>query len=653
MELRDNTDRFSWFLRLATFVIVVAILRVAEDVLMPIAFSVLLAFLLTPLVVRLTRLGLPKSLSIVLTVSVAFATLGIVGWIVTAQAISLVRELPNYEENLRQKIAALKAPQTPAVMTRMSGMVENLRREIKSAAPDKPTTAPSADDPKPVPVEIKPTEPTPWELARDLVKPVLRPLGVAGIVIVFVVAMLFQREDLRDRFLKIVSAGRLNIATQALDDAASRVSRYLGMQLIVNAGYGVPIGIGLWWIGIPNALLWGLLATLLRFIPFIGPWIAALFPIALSIAVDPGWTMLLYTVGLFLAMELISNNLIEVVLYGASTGISNLALLVAAVFWTWLWGPAGLVLSTPLTVCVLVLGNYVPGMNFLSMLLGSQPALEPPAQFYQRMLSMESEDMFDVASNYITEHSLEEFYDDIFIPALLMCEHDRHNGALPEPRQRFIFQASRELIEELERQDEVARVEAAGKPVPEQTLAANAPAIPKVLGFPARDEADELVGLMLCHLLRRRGIAAGFNPLTAPLDQPLATIAERKIPATFISALPPSAIGGARYQCRRLRQASADAPVIVGLWRHPTPREELHKRLAAYRPTEIVTNLRDAVAQLEKLLGRRADAPTPTDTPPDDAAPVSPADYDDGSTPPFQPQPPTTPAKPAKKIAPE
>jgi predicted PurR-regulated permease PerM len=290
----DNSTRLAWFLGLATFALIVGILRFAEDVLVPVAFAVLLAFLLSPLVVRLTRWGLPKALAIILTVTVAFAAIGGIGWLVTTQAVSLVNELPNYEENLRQKIAALKKrPDTPTAMTRMSGMVENLRREIKSAAPDEPVTPPEPGEERPVPVELKETESTPWELARGIVKPFLRPLGIAGIVIVFVVAMLFQREDLRDRFFKMVSAGQLNVATQAIDDAARRVSRYLGMQLIVNASYGVPIGVGVWLIGIPNAPLWGLLATLLRFIPFIGPWIAAVFPVVLSVAVDPGWTMLL------------------------------------------------------------------------------------------------------------------------------------------------------------------------------------------------------------------------------------------------------------------------------------------------------------------------------------------------------------------------
>lgn len=602
MQLVENSDRFTWFLRLATFALVVAILRFAEEVLLPVAFAVLLAFLLSPMVVRLMRWGLHRALAIILTVTVAFAVIGGVGWIVTVQAIGLARDLPNYEENIRNKIVVLKEPGTPSVMTRMSGMVENLRREIKSTAPDQPVTPPAPNEVKPVPVEIKPTEPTPWELARDILTPVLRPLGTAGIVLVFVVAMLFQREDLRDRFIKLVSAGKLNIATQAVDDAAGRVSRYLGMQLIVNATYGVPIGIGLFFIGVPNALLWGLLATLLRFIPFVGPWIAASFPVALSIAVDPGWSMLLYTLGLFIVMELISNNVIEVVLYGASTGISNLALLVAAVFWTWLWGAAGLVLSTPLTVCVLVLGNYVPGMSFLSMLLGSEPVLEPPAQFYQRMLSMESEDMLDLATKYIGEHSLEAFYEEIFVPALLMSEEDRHSGTLPEVRQRFIFQSGRELIDELERQDEVARLESLGPEARTGTEPATMPAMPVILGIPARDEADEVVADMVCHLLRKRGIVAAVAPLASPLDQAFQAADRAEVRAAFISALPPSAVGAARQMCRRLKMHSPATPVLVGVWRHRATLDELEKRLHASQPDEIVSTLRSAVDQLEAMV---------------------------------------------------
>lgn len=647
MQLHDHSDRFTWFLRLATFVLVVAILRVAEDVLLPVAFAVLLAFLLSPLVVRLTRWGLPRALAIIVTVSVSFAAIGGVGWIVTAQVISLVRELPNYEENIRQKIVALKTPSGPTVMTRMSGMVENLRREIKSVAPDEPVTAAAPGETKPVPVEVKPTEPTPWELARDIVTPILKPLGIAGIVLVFVVAMLFQREDLRDRFIKLVSAGKLNIATQAVDDAADRVSRYLGMQLIVNALYGVPVAIGLFLIGIPNALLWGLLATLLRFIPFVGPWIAAAFPIALSLAVDPGWTMLFYTLGLFIVMELISNNLIEVVLYGASTGISNLALLVAAVFWTWLWGPAGLVLSTPITVCLLVLGTYVPGMSFLSMLLGSEPVLEPPAQFYQRMLSMESEDMLDLAVKHIEEHSLEDFYENIFVPALLLSEEDRHSGSLTEERQRFIFQASRELIDELERRDDLARAEEPGAPSAEHaaSTAPARPGLPVVLGIPARDEADEIVAHVLCHLLRRRNVAAATAPLATPLEAVFQSADRTEVRATFISALPPSAVGAARQMCRRLKVRSPGTPVLVGVWQHRATPDEIESRLHGSGPDEIVTTLAEAVRNIEALLGiSSAPPPSPVLTPAEEPRHSRPP-HGDGSRSPL----PTT----AKKIAPE
>jgi predicted PurR-regulated permease PerM len=589
--------------RLATLVLVVAILRLGEDVLLPIAFAGLLAFLLSPLVVRLSRWGLPKSVAIVATVTFAFAVIGAVGWVVTSQAISLVRELPNYEQNLHQKITALKQPHRPAFVSRIAEMAENLQRDLKAPLPDRPVTAPAPPgEPRPVPVEVKATEPTPWEVARNLATPLLRPLGVAGIIIVFVVAMLFQREDLRDRVIKLVSAGQLNVATQALDDAASRVSRYLGMQLVVNATYGVPIGIGLFIVGIPNALLWGLLATLLRFIPFLGPWIAAAFPVSLAIAVDPGWAKLLYVLGIFVVMEIVSSNIVEILVYGATTGISNLALLVAAVFWTWLWGPAGLVLSTPLTVCLLVLGKYVPGLGFLRMLLGSEPVLEPPAQFYQRMLSMESEDMLDLALKYIEEHSLDDFYDNVFLPALLLCEQDRHRGSVPELRQQFIFQASRELVDELERETEATDKANAAAVATEAAERVAQPESPRVLALPARDEADEIVALMLCHLLRRRGVPAGVQTLTAPMAGTLDVVDQHSIEVMVVSALPPSTVSAVRQLGRRLRQRFPSLPMVVGIWRHPHSLDELHERLHLVRPDEIVSTLTQAVSAVEKIL---------------------------------------------------
>lgn len=603
MQLPDPNARLTAFLKFATVVLIVAILYLARDVLMPITFAVLLVFLLTPSVVRLTHWGLPKSIAIVATVTFAFAVLGAIGWLVTDQAIRLGKELPRYEHNLREKIATLRQPHTPAALADLATMVEKLGKEIAAPAavnPEKTVAAPV--EPKPVPVEVRAANLSPLEVTRDLIAPILSPLATAGIIIVFVVAMLFQREDLRDRFIKLVSAGHTNLATQAVDDASERVSRYLWMQLLVNATYGIPVGLGLWLIGVPNALLWGMLATLLRFIPYLGPWIAAVFPVLLAIAIDPGWTKLLYVLGLFLVMELVSNNIIEVVLYGASTGISNIAILVAAVFWTWLWGIGGLVLSTPLTVCLLVMGKHVPGLRGLSLMLGSEPALEPSTQFYQRMLSMESEDMLDVAAKFVAEHSLEEFYESVFIPALLLSEEDRHRGALAETRQVFIFQASRDLIEELERRDETAAAKedkAAGKePAPPDL-----PAAPLVVGIPARDTADELVALMLGHLLRRRRRPVAVFSLGSDLENALACIERHQIKVAFVSALPPSALVGARQMCRRLTARCPGLVLVVGIWSHGSNLGELRERLALAAPAEVVTSLAGALAQLEKRIG--------------------------------------------------
>lgn len=596
MQTSSNSTLITWFFRLATFVLIISILRLAQDVLMPVAFAILLSFLLTPMVLRLSRWGLPKSVAIIVTVSVAFTVIAAIGWVVTSQAVTLGKQLPNYEQNLRAKIARFKQPDE-AGFARVLGMLDTLGRDIKAPQTPIAGVAVTVVEPRPVAVEVKSAEPGPLELGREYIGPILAPLGVAGIVVVFVVAMLFQRDDLRDRFVNIVSAGRLNIATEAVDDASRRITRYLWMQLVVNATYGIPIGIGLYLIGVPSALLWGLMATLLRFIPFLGPWIAAMFPIVLTIAVDPGWTMLFYTLALFAVMELISNNLIEVVLYGASTGISNLALLVAAVFWTWLWGIGGLILSTPLTACLLVMGKYVPGLRVFDIALGKEPVMEPPAQLYQRMLSMESEDMLELAARYIKEHSLEEFYDDVFIPALILSEEDRHNGALAPTRQAFILQSSRELIDELERRDEAAKTHAGAETNPDEQTS-DRPMRPLIFGIPARDEADELVGLMLAHLLRRAGVPTAVGPLAAQTEDALAAIERYRITVVYVSALPPSAISSARQMSRRVRAQNPAIRVVVGIWSRTANVVEVTERLGGSKPDAVVTNLAAAVIQL-------------------------------------------------------
>ena len=566
--------------------LVVAVLHLAAELLIPIALAALLAFLLSPLVVWLTRRRVPKILAISGAVALVFAFLGGLGWVVLSQTASLAERLPDYEENIRVKIERVGHPERSPAFARTKAMIEKLRSELE--APGRQERAEDVDKPAPLPVRMEAPSRPPFEIIGQLAGPVLGPLGMAGVVIVLVVAMLFQRDDLRDRFIKIVSAGRLNLTTQAMDDAARRVTRYLFMQLMVNAAYGVPVGLALACIGVPNSLLWGLLATLLRFIPFLGPWVAAFFPVALAMAVDPGWGMVLATLAVFLVMELVSNNIIEVKLYGASTGISNLALLLAAVFWTWLWGTAGLFLSTPLTVCLLVLGRHVPGLKVLHMLLGSGPVLEPREQFYQRMLAMDFEEMLDLARRYVAERSLPAFYDDVFLPALRMAEQDREEGTLAEVRQKFIIQAGRELIEE------IASDVGAG--------AAVQPGGPPILGMPAHDDADELAALMLAHLLAMRGLAVEVLPL-ADATGTEAWLRDASGGVVFVSALPPSAATAARRALRRVRRQAHEVRLLAGVWEPADSRPGLESRLGLTGSETVATSLGEAAATLARLAG--------------------------------------------------
>jgi len=597
------------FISLASYALVIGVLWVGQTVIIPIVFAALLAFLLSPAVRRLNRWRVPNVLAITLVVLAGFGVVGGLGWMVGHQVLNLAEELPAYERTIRQKISKFNSPGTPAALERTSEMIKQIQKDLKDGVP---TTVPGGKvggegskpaEPEPVRVRVEEEVESSFDLLGRYAGPILGPLLQAGIIIVLFVAMLIGRDDLRDRFIKVVSAGRINLATQALDDAARRVMRYLLMQLVVNAVYGVPVGIGLYFIGVPNALLWGLLATLLRYIPFLGPWIAASFPVMLAVAVDPGWSMLVYTVALFLVMELVSNNILEVWLYGAGTGISNLALLVAAVFWTSLWGPVGLVLSTPLTVCLLVLGRNVPGLWFLSTLLGSEPVLDPPTQFYQRMLSMDADEMMSLATDFIGERSLAAFYDEMFLPALLMAEEDRHTGSLAEVRQRFIFRASRELIEELERRGE--EKEEKGEES-EKPRTVGEPAGPLVWGVPAGDDADELVGLMLSHLLRERGLRAAVSRVEASIEEQSERLLREKPAAAFVSALPPSALSPALRAFRRLKHASPKLPVVVGIWTRTSTPGELQGRLRDPKPDAIVTHLAAAVVEIERLARLRA-----------------------------------------------
>ncbi|HVW22070.1 MAG TPA: AI-2E family transporter [Opitutaceae bacterium] len=365
----DSLELNSRFFAIATFVLVVGILKWSRDILIPMALAAMLAFLLSPVVDWLRRHRVNRIVAVSLTSAVALGICVGLGWVVFVQAFNVVEELPRYESNIDAKIQKLHRPNGSGALSEAAGVWERIEQQLKSK-PDL-SHPPAGSAQTPVPVEVESTGGSFLEVTRSLLTPLIGPLADAGIVTIFVVAILLQRDDLRARFIRLARAEGLDESVQAINDAGERVSRYLLMQLVVNASYGVPVALGLYFLGLPNASLWGLLATLLRFIPYLGVWIAASFPVALALAVDPGWTKVIVVLALFALAEAVTANIIEPWVYGVHTGVSTLALMVAAVFWTWLWGPAGLFLSTPLTVCVVVLGKHVPALKIFSMLLAA------------------------------------------------------------------------------------------------------------------------------------------------------------------------------------------------------------------------------------------------------------------------------------------
>ena len=350
------------------------------------------------------------------------------------------------------------------------------------------------------------------ELGQRLIAPLLGPLGRAALVLLLVIFMLLRREDLRRRLIRLIGKGRISAATHAMDDAGSRVFRYLFMQLVVNVSYGIPVAIGLYFIGVPNAVLWGACATVLRFIPYIGPWIAAAIPVALSLAVSPNWTMPLLTIGLFVVLELLSNNVMEPWLYGTSTGVTPIALIIAAVFWTWLWGPVGLILSTPLTVCLVVMGRRVPSLSFLSVLLSDEEALTPAEDFYHRLLTVGEQDELEFVESYLKANSLTALYDSVFVPVIIATETDHRLELLDDEQRSFIEQSLRDIIEDLGTVPQVASKIDANRAAAQDTPSRIAAPPFRVFCLPARADRDELAGAMLTQLLQSARLLGAERP---------------------------------------------------------------------------------------------------------------------------------------------
>ena len=584
---------------MVAFVVVTGILYFGREVLIPLALSILLSFLLAPAVRRLERRKLPRTLAVTLMVGLSCCVMGGLIWLSAAQFLNLAASLPEYKKNIQSKVAELSGDPTGS-LSKARRTIEEISTEIAkdeaAAARKAPSGRLQSPGDRPVAVTIQERTQTPFEFVREIVTLLLVPLTVAGAVILFTFIILLKREDLRDRMIRLVGRGQLNVTTQVFEEAADRVSRYLRVQLIVNVSYGVPVGIALYALGIPNAALWGLLATALRFIPYIGAWIAAAMPIGLAFAISDGWTLVFWTVMVFVVLELISNNIVEPWVYGASTGMSAIAVMGAAIFWTWLWGAVGLLLAVPLTVCLVVMGRYIPQFAFLSILLGDQPVLSVQDRLYQRLLARDQEEALELAETFVAEHGLEATYENLLIPALDLAERDRHNNALSDDRTRFVYDSMRSLVDDLsERPDE-----AKGKP---ELSEAKTPEVdagrgPMVCIVPAHDEADEIVGAMLLRRLTARNVTAELLTTDVLKGEIIEHVAKVMPQAVYISALPPAAVLPASFLCKRLRPRFPQLKIVVALWHADGDAQKGRDRLLAAGASEVVGTLKDSIQKL-------------------------------------------------------
>jgi predicted PurR-regulated permease PerM len=588
----------------------IAALYFARVVLIPFALALLFTFILTPVVRILERIRLRRIPSTILVVLLTVGACGAVGWMVAKQLGEVANQLPAYKSNIKARLGSLHWPANQSLDSASETLTEISKDLAASPIASHPPSAAGAQSP--VARSASPTRPVPVEVVKAPVLPlesvqsVLGLLGSAVIVLVLTIFMLIRREDLRNRLISLAGEGHLHLVTQTLDDASARVSKYLFVQFVVNACYGIFIGLCLHFIGVPGALLWGVLAGVLRFLPYIGPPLGGIMPLLLSLAVFHGWTQPLLTLVLFIVTELIVSNFIEPMLYGIHTGISSLAILVAAIFWTAIWGPIGLVLSTPLTVCLLVAGRHVPRLRFLHILLGDEPVLTPSSRFYQRLLAMDHDDARSVLEKQLEGMTLEALYDSVLIPALCLAEHDRQQDRLDAASQKFICQSTRELVEELweprnDNGDTVQETgEAAESPRRYQTQLARAHVTPSldVVCLPARDETDELVGTMLAQVLERAGHRAQCISADSAGEM-LAQIKAARPDVVCISALPPFAVPHVRSLYAKLRAQHPDLRILVGLWHFSGDASKISRRLGLSSGSQTFSTLGEFIAELK------------------------------------------------------
>ena len=583
--MRDVLKSIYPWVVFAGSVLIVAVLYWAQVVLVPLALAGLLTFFLTPVVTRLQR-WLGRVPAVLTTTIAAVAFLGLVGWGLSWQVAGVLDELPAYRENIRQRVRAIQGASRGGSVEKLQTTVDDITKAINEDTP-RPGTARA-----PVVVRSQ-TAPAAWIPSTNTL---LAHLASAGFIAVLILFMLLERQDLRNRLMSLFGHGHLARTTRALDEAAERVSRYLLMQSLINLSYGVGVGIGLFLIGVPYALLWAVLAGVLRFIPYVGPLIGALAPIFVSLAVLQGWMRPAFVVALFVALELFTSLVLETLLYAGATGMSKVSLLVAIAFWTWLWGPLGLIIATPLTVCLVVFGKHIPGLEIIARLLSDAAVLAPDVAYYQRLLAGDQGEAADLIEEYVAKHADDSVYDALLLPALTYAERDHAEGRLSAEEEHGIVDATRELISDTE----AARRANQPDDAPPPDLPASEPVM--VLGLPAHTDADRVALEILAKLLEGTPFVLQIASVHALSSDAVAMLGEGRHAAVCIADLPPSSPSKARYLVKRLRAAVPDAKIIVGRWAPPSLADEQPKLILAAGAAYVSTTLEETREQLRQLL---------------------------------------------------
>ena len=548
-----QAQSFKPWLTFAGCVLVVAVLYWAQAVLVPIALAILITFVLTPPVSWLER-WIGRGPAVLAAVTLVFTILGLAGWGLARQLDNLADDLPAYRVNILSKIADVRG-------AGKGGSVEKLQETIEDIKTNIGTDSASGAASRSVVVT---SEVAAGSSVLSWLGPVVGPLGTAALVVAMVIFMLLERRDLRDRLIGLFGQGQLTVTTKAFDEAGSRVSRQLLMQSLVNALYGIAAGLGLYFLGVPYALLWASLGAVLRFIPYVGPVLGAGAPILVSLAALEGWAGPLWVMGLFIVLELFTNLVLETMLYAGAAGVSQVALLVSLAFWTWLWGPLGLLMGTPLTVCLVVLGKHVPGLQFMGMLMADAPALAPEYGYYQRLLARDQSEAADLIERHMQTQPPRSVYDALLLPALNYAERDRLEQRLSLDEETAVIDATRELLSDAA--DSIRRMDPEPTPLPDDSRPADPREPLRVLGFAINGAADELALAMLADLVLDLSIVVEITSARIQASELVSLVRARGVSVVCLADLPPSPPSKTRYLVKRLHAALPNVRILVGRW---------------------------------------------------------------------------------------